>query len=163
MPEIQSGIYKMSVKGSTVKIDSIAIDRQISSTLPTPPGPKGGVLILGNRYDVSKVSKASPKLLASPDKAASPAFRGVFPKAEIPKVSKPDFQKTFSPIDSAKKPVNSLRKVLGGPLPRGRARTSLPSQGNLSRSKSSFVKGEYDMMELLFINPYLMMMLFDLV
>ncbi|XP_065220425.1 uncharacterized protein Chro isoform X2 [Planococcus citri] len=145
MPEIQSGIYKMSVKGASVKIDSVAIDRQISGILPTPPGPKGGVLILGNRLDVSKVSKASPKLIGgSPDKSQSPAFRGVYPRTEIPKVSKPDFQKTFSPIDNVKKPVNSLRKVLGGPIPRGRSKTSLPAPGNVSRLKNSFVKGYGD-------------------
>lgn len=170
MPDLQTGIYKMSLKGGVVKVDSVGKDRTISATLPAMPGPKGGVLILGNRFDLSRVSKASPKATASPEKTPvlrndqSPAFRGIYPKTEPPKIAKPDFQKSFSAGDSAKKPVNSLRKVLGGPLPRAKGKTSITTPTSVSRLKPSYGKGEYDDIpnattDTHFSNPLLMLLM----
>lgn len=145
----------MSVKGGTVKVDLLPNDKNISAVLPTMPGPKGGVLILSNRFDLSKISKVSPKVLLSPEKVAipkieSPAFRGIFPKNKVPeensaKVQKPDFHsRSLSISDNVKKPVSSsLRKVLGGSLSRGKGRNNISSPSGISRFKPNYVKSTY--------------------
>lgn len=149
MPELQSGLYKMSLKAGIVKVDSVNSERPISATLPAMPGPKGGVLILGNKFDLSKISKSSPKIATSPDKSGilrneqSPAFRGIYPKNDISKVAKPDFQKSFSASDNLKKPGNSLRRALGPSLPRTKGRTPITTPTAVSRMKTNFMKGEY--------------------
>lgn len=80
IPELQSGIYKMSVKSGVVKIESVIGERTISAALPTMPGPKGGVLILGTRFDLSRVSRGTPTkptAVAAASAATSPMATGI--------------------------------------------------------------------------------------
>lgn len=151
------GIYKMSVNGSSIKIDLLANDKSLTAILPVMPGPKGGVVILGNMYDSSKIVKISTNVQSSPERIASPklenpAFRGIFLKNKLPddnatKVLKPDFSsanKVLNTPDSSKKPVNSsLRKVIGTSLPKGKGKISINSPIGISRFRSNFVKSKY--------------------
>ncbi len=154
MPELQPGIYTMSLKSGNVKIEMAGPEKNISALLPAMPGPKGGVLVLGNRLDMSKIARLIPKQSSSYDRSSalkieSPNFHGIFPKGksneESPgKVIKPDLQsKNLSISDSAKKPFNSsLRKVLGTPLPKVKGKTSI-SLPSTPRFKSNFVKSKF--------------------
>ena len=160
LPELVAGIYKMtlSAKGTSAKIDLLSAEKQLSAILITMPGPRGGVIVLSNRFDLSKVVEPkavnSDKTTVNAAKVESPAFRGIFPKNKViddspSKLSKPDFHsKTANAFDSAKKPLNSsLRKTFGSlgstPMPRVKRRTNMNSPTGISRSKPIYAKGEY--------------------
>lgn len=155
LPELVAGIYKMtlSAKGTSAKIDLLNGEKQLSAILLTMPGPKGGVIVLSNRFDLSKIIKPKPanaeKTTVTTAKVESPAFRGIFPKSKVVEDSpgkflKPDFQsKTVNAVDSAKKPVNSsLRKMFGTTLPRGKGRTNINSPTGISKFKPSYTKSK---------------------
>lgn len=56
MAEMQSGIYRMKLEGDTARVDLLSNDKSLSVTLPAVPGPKGGVLVLSDRLDASKIA-----------------------------------------------------------------------------------------------------------
>lgn len=157
MPELVSGLYKMTVKGGSAKIDLLSSEKSLSAVLPTMPGPKGGVVILGNRFDLSRIVKGAPKsVVSSPEKASSPritdspTFCGIFPRKHVEdspvKQLKPDLQPkvTTSISDSLKKSSStSLRKVSGTSLPRGKGRSSISSPLGVSRFKTSLGKSMF--------------------
>lgn len=156
-PDLLPGIYKMSVSGNTIKIDLQSHDKSLAAVLPVMPGPKGGVLILGSKYDSSKIVEAAPKVQSNPEKTTisrieSPAFRGIFPKNKNPedsptKVSRPDLCSTgklANSYDVSKKLTNSsLRKVLGPTLPKGKGKTNISTSAGVSRLKSTLIKSEF--------------------
>lgn len=147
----------MSVKGGSVKIDLLSSEKSISAVLPTMPGPRGGVVILGNRFDLSKIVKGTSKsVVSSPEKSSSPratdspTFCGIFPRKhneESPsKQLKPDLQPkiTTSISDTLRKSSSSsLRKVLGTSLPRVKGRSSISSPSGVSRFKTSLGKSRF--------------------
>lgn len=155
-PDLLPGIYKMSVSGNTIKIDLQSHDKSLAAVLPVMPGPKGGVLILGSKYDSSKIVEAAPKVQSNPEKMAisrveSPVFRGIFPKnknlEDSPtKISRPDFcsaSKLANSYDVSKKLTNSsLRKVLGSTLSKGKGRMNISTSVGVPRLKSTLIKSE---------------------
>lgn len=158
MPELVSGLYKMSVKGGSAKIDLLSAEKSVTAVLPTMPGPRGGVVVLGNRFDLSKIVKGTSKsVVSSPEKSSSPrgtdspTFCGIFPRKhgeESPskQLLKPDLQPkiTTSISDTLKKSTNtSLRKVLGTSLPRGKGRSSISSPSGVSRFKTTLGKSRF--------------------
>ena len=140
----------LAATGTSAKIDLLNGEKQLSAILLTMPGPRGGVIVLSNRFDASKIVPPKPVNSVNATKVDSPAFRGIFPKNKLLEDSpsravKADFNaKTTNVVDNSKnRPKSALRNVLGSTIqPRIKGRTSVNSPTGASRPKMSYGKSE---------------------